>query len=409
MTLCKSQVRKPVHIGIAGPVDLAPLCRRIPHADLPSTYSFPLVGQLAESLILRGYQVSLFAESTQIATGQRIVGDGVCVHICPLRPRRAVYDFFAKERSSLSEAMKESGCDLIHAHWTYEFAAAALDSGLPCLITAHDSPLGILRYFVLTRYFSHWGAKAILGAVVIRRSHRLTTVSPYCRDDIRRFLRPRAPISVVPNGIHPAILELGRKRLDGPHPDGPPAIFAIMEGFQDRKNPKALLSAFGILRASMRDAALHLYGTGFEENGPAASWARHHGLAAGVAFHGKQPHGDVMQLLATQAHLLIHPALEESFGMAPLEAMACGVPVIGHAHAGGVPYVLDGGRAGLLVDMRRPVLIAGAARQLLMDKRRCSDFSELGWKRASGTFSLQAMTDAYTAEYELLLGSKNRP
>ena len=51
---------------------------------------------------------------------------------------------------------------------------------------------------------------------------------------------------------------------------------------------------------------------------------------------GKAPHAELVHYLAQTVHLLIHPSKEESFGMAPLETMALGIPVIGANKAEGL-------------------------------------------------------------------------
>lgn len=389
-----------MHIGIAGPVDLEPLRHRLPAAELPPTYSFPLIGRLAEELLIRGHEVSVFAGSTSVAAPRLFEGPKLKVFVCPLRPRRAAYDFYRPERKCLSAAMKEIGCDLVHAHWTYEFAAAAQDAGLPCLVTAHDSPLAILRYFVLTRYFPFWTARAVLGAIVIRRALRMTTVSPYCRTDIIRALHPSAPISVVPNGIAADLLEAGRKRLARGIPAGAFTVATALEGFQERKNPKPAIAAFAQIRTAFPDAKLQMFGTGYESGGPAEVWSRAHALANGVQFMGKVPHADLMAHMTQNVHVLVHPAKEESFGMAPLEAMALGIPVIGGRDSGGVPYVLDGGAAGMLVDVRSADKIAHAALGLLGSPEQLLQLAQAGWQRAH-FFTVNKMVDTYLQEYAL--------
>ena len=390
-----------MHIGIAGPVDLAPLRHRIPASDLPPTYSFPLVGRLAEELIVRGHAVSVFAESTDVAQTRMFQDGKLKVFVCPLRLRRAAYDFYAFERKHLADAMRESRCELIHAHWTYEFAAAAQDTGIPCLITAHDSPLAILRYFVLTRYFPFWTAKAVIGVMVMRRARRMTTVSPYCKEDIERLIKPSAPVTVVPNGVEQAILAMGSTRLSRGIPSKLLTLATVLEGFQERKNPKAAIRAFAQIRATFPDASLQMFGTGYEAEGPASAWSRTHGLANGIEFMGRVPHADLMSHMAQNVHLLVHPAKEESFGMAPLEAMALGIPVIGGRNSGGVPYVLDGGGAGCLVDVRSPADIAQAALELLGSPSKMLQLAQKGWQRAN-SFTVDKMVDAYLQEYGIL-------
>lgn len=325
----------------------------------------------------------------------------------PQRSRRAAYDFYAAERSTLADAMRNSGCDILHAHWTYEFAAAALDAKLNCLITAHDAPQAILRYFVTTRYFPFWFARFLLGFTVVRRAKALTAVSPYCADSVRRFISPRAEMTVVPNGIESNILARGRDRLNRSRGIGKsPRVFMVMEGFQKRKNPKPALYAFAAIRNRFPSAELHIAGTGYGPGEEAERWASSAGLRGGVVFRGKLPHAELVSLLGDEADLLIHPALEESFGMAPLEAMALGIPVIGSRTAGGVPYVLDYGKAGVLADTRIAHEIASAAVMLLSNDDFCRGIADAGWARADKEFAFNTMVDRYEACYEAALASQ---
>jgi glycosyltransferase involved in cell wall biosynthesis len=398
-----------MHLGVAGPVTLEPFRHRFGQTALPETLSFPLIGHLVEELVQRGHRVTVFAGSIGLPSPVEMRGDGVDLVVVPLRARRAPYNFYRPERAALAEAIRRSTCDLIHAHWTYEFAAGALDSGRPTLVTAHDSPPAILRYFILTRYAPFWTARVALGVRVLRRARRLTTVSPYCRDSIRRWIRPQAPISVVPNGIGPACLELGRERLARGPREGSATMAAVMEGFQERKNPKRLMEAFAMVRCSHPSAELHLFGTGYEPDGPAEAWGRTRGLCSGVEFRGKVPHAELVAALSSRVDLLVHPAKEESFGMAPLEAMALGLPVIGGANSGGVDYVLGGGTAGLLVNVSSPRDIAAAACALLGDPARRHSLAQAGWQRASREFTIDRMVTLYEAEYAKIMDENPAP
>ena len=393
-----------MHLGITGPVTITPFQDLLPPGTVaPPPCSFPLIGKLVRALLERGHRVTVFAGSTEIGEVWQTQGENISLIIVPFRKRRAPYDFYRAERTNLVAAMRSTPCDLIHAHWTYEFAAAALDSGKPCLVTAHDSPSAILRYFICTRYLPFWTAKALLGAYVVRKADHLTTVSPYCRDALQKALRPRAPITVVPNGIDAALIEAGTRRLAKGLPDGPFTVTSVLEGFQHRKNPKNALKAFALLRQRIPTARFLMFGTGYETGGEANRWATGEHLSGGVEFAGKVGHHVLFERLENEAHVLLHPAREESFGMAPLEAMSLGIPVAGGHRSGGVPFVLDGGKAGLLVNVESPEEIAGGLGRIAGDKAFCQELATAGHRRAAGVFPLEKMVDAYEAEYRRIL------
>jgi len=394
-----------IHIGVASPIALAPLRHRFGDADLPDTISFPLIGHLVEQLVRKGHDVTVFAGSHSLTSSVELRGNGLNLFVVPMRQRRAPYDFYRPERAALAQAIQHSSCDLIHAHWTYEFAAAALDSGRPSLVTAHDSPPAILRYFILTLYAPFWLARSALGVRVLHRAHHITTVSPYCRDSIRRWIRPPASISVVPNGIESSILDLGTTRLAGGDPAEPFTLATVLQGFQERKNPKAAIAAFARVRRKFPTASMLMFGTDYEIGGPAAAWSKASGFDHGIQFLGKVAHPDLLRIMADKVHLLIHPAKEESFGMAPLEAMALGIPVIGGKKSGGVPYVLNGGETGALVNISSPDEIADAACRILENPKHRRHQAQAGWQRAASEFSLERMVSLYEQEYTKVLNS----
>ncbi|NJK90795.1 MAG: glycosyltransferase family 4 protein [Blastochloris sp.] len=391
----------PMRLGITGPVWLDPLREHLPvGVALPSTYSFPLVGQLAAELMRRGHEVTVFCGSYTVSSTEFFEGGKLRVWVVPLRVQRAPYDFYARERQLLRPLMRESGCDLIHAHWTYEFAASAQDSGLPVLVTAHDSPFAILRHFFLGAGRAVWTARALLAMKVIRQARYLTSVSPYCLEHIQRTLRPRSKSWVVANGIDEAWSEFGKgkKKLVEKEGDksGTFRATTVLEGFSRRKNGQKALRAWAGVVMKNPDSRLTMLGTGYEDSG-AGAWAREQGLAANVRFLGRKPQAEIQRILAEETDVLFHPSREESFGMAPLEAMALGVPVVGGRNAGGVAYVV--GNAGLLVDVENIDEMAGALLSLARDPGMRMELGNNGRERAGKEFSFQRMVDHYESVY----------
>src|SRR5262249_30195396 len=108
-------------IGIAGHISLPILKDLFPQeTKLPQTLEFPLISTVARVLREHGHQFPIFALSPALHETRRYRGWGVEAYISPLRrPRWQMADFFRGERNALTTAMMASGCDVIHAHWTY--------------------------------------------------------------------------------------------------------------------------------------------------------------------------------------------------------------------------------------------------------------------------------------------------
>ena len=99
---------------------------------------------------------------------------------------------------------------------------------------------------------------------------------------------------------------------------------------------------------------------------------------------------------------MIHPSLEETFGMSIAESMVAGVPVVAGAASGAVPWVLDDGRAGILVDVRDPTDIARAATQLVSSRSHREEVARAAKAFAMARFSPSAVSGAYLSLYEKL-------
>lgn len=187
-----------LHIALVGPLHAPALAHHLNNsADIPDGPPTP-VNELAEGLLALGHRVSLYTQLPAATTTTRLSGDNLDVTFIPYRTRarsRAL-DFFKYERRALERELEDSTADIVHVHWTYELAIAALKSGKkPLLVTAHDAPLTILRRMP-DAYRLIRTAMAIRARLGIRD---LTAVSPYLAKSWRRTMLYRRPIPVISN------------------------------------------------------------------------------------------------------------------------------------------------------------------------------------------------------------------
>jgi glycosyltransferase involved in cell wall biosynthesis len=99
--------------------------------------------------------------------------------------------------------------------------------------------------------------------------------------------------------------------------------------------------------------------------------------------------------------LLLHPSLEESFGMVAAEALAAGIPVVGGQRSGALPWVV--GQAGRLVDVTDPQALAAAMLELLGDPALAARLGQEGRRGVLGRFGAQAVAAAYEDLYRQVL------
>ena len=173
----------------------------------------------------------------------------------------------------------------------------------------------------------------------------------------------RSEITVIPNPLSYRFIDAGSVRIP-PSLGQNPKLISVINGWGYWKNASNALIAFSHLRHKLKGSTYHLYGEGYQESGIASQWAISKGLADGVVFHGPVPH---VKLVAAfkDATLMLHPSRWEACPMGIAEALALGLPVVGGKESGGVPWMI--GKAGLLVDIDKPLEIANAALRLIND------------------------------------------
>lgn len=383
--------RGEMRIGMLGPVATVDVTQHLDGdgVDLPAGIGAPVVSLLVSELIARGHHVHLWTLAEGITADVHATGPSLSIRYVPRRSSGRGRDMYRVERDRLRAAIDDDlldhAVDVLHAHWSYEFPLAVRHRDEPLIVTVHDWAPRVLRYMRDPYRFT----RLLMFLAVHLRRPRMTTPSPYLRQKLRRHGLGVA--AVVPNGVADAdVVAEPRRRGEGRE------VLSIANGFSDLKNIKRLLQAASLLRAGGFPVRLELVGTQYGPDEPAERWARDHGLADDVVFTGPLDHDQVLERLR-RCDLLVHPALEESFGMVLAEAMAQGTPVVGGRSSGAVPWVL--GDVGVLVDVTDPSQIAAAIRALLSDPERWEALSARGLRAVTERFSMSVVADGYERAY----------
>jgi glycosyltransferase involved in cell wall biosynthesis len=389
-----------VKIGIAGPATLEMLAHRVDGgAQLPIGRPFAPMASWIEALLVRGHEVALFTLSPEFNEPRTFRGEQLTIHIGRSRSRHRARDFFALERSDLGRAMTHDRCDILHAHWTDEFALAALEVGLPTLVTAHDQPLNVLRHHLMP----YWIVRTAMSWQVVRRATFMTAVSDDVADHLRRVFRYRLSLTVIGNAVADSVFRLGRP---GMRKANRPVTFAtVLSVWSELKNNKGALQAFHKLREITPGVRLIMFGDQQGAGQEAETWARARGLAKDVEFAGMLPYDVLLSRLATDVDVLLHPSLVEAHSMAVTEGLALGLPVIAGTRTGGMKYLLEDGQAGVLIDVRSNQAMVDAMFRLAEDADLRARLGQAARGSSTRRFSTDHVMTAYEREYEQVIAN----
>lgn len=238
----------------------------------------------------------------------------------------------------------------------------------------------------------------------IRKSERIVAVAPYVAEHLERFFFPRRKVDVIPNGLPSSVFD-DRAWSEQPK-SGVLTFFTVLNGWAGHKNGHVAIDAFGKLGKVYRPARLAMCGAEHGPDGPADLWAREQGLADGSEFAGPVDYEILQNRIRKECNILGHPALEEAYPMAIIEDPAQAVRVIGGERAGGVPWTLNLGEAGLLVDVSSPERVASAMLRFAQNPGLRQRLSEAGYKRASKHFSIEAVDDVYEIQCKDILNGR---
>lgn len=384
-------------VVLAGPLQTSALRDHlgIPLKGAPAGTAISPLVPLAFGLREQGHLVHLVTTDPSVDDVVSYSEGSIGVTYCPLRgaprfrARTRSLDLFEKEIRHLTAAIKAAQPDIVHAHWTYEFAEAAIRTRLPHLVTMHDLGWDYFWQFRDAYRFM----RLIMKYRTMPRVRNLSVVAPFMVGKARQY-GYFGKIWVIPNGV--SVPETPRDRAFDPER---PKIVTV--GNSGRiKNVRKSIDAFAAIRTAIPQAELHLFGSGLDH-----SFARG---APGVVGHGNVEHSTLLEFLTIEATLLIHPSRLETFGVIIAEAKVREVPVVAGAYSGGVPFVCGVNGGSVLVDIDDPNAIAEAALDIFASNDIYTSMSRQALDDVRARFDSDLVTQQYLAAYHSVLGASSR-
>ncbi|OLR93090.1 glycosyl transferase [Actinokineospora bangkokensis] len=341
------------------------------------------VAELAAALARRGHEVTVHTRRdspdlpavVDTGAGYRVV------HVpagpaAPL-PKDDLLPHMGEFAARLAEHWRGEPPDVAHGHfWMSGLAVVVAARGLPVATVQTFHALGSVKRRHQGRADTSPPQRVEVERVVATGVDRVLATCSDEVDELAAMGVPRAATAVVPCGI-----DLRRFTPDGPRAPKPLRHRVVCAGrLVPRKGFDTAVEAMALLPD---DTELVIAGgAGGEPEGERLrAVAAALGVADRVRLLGAVDRHEVPALLRS-ADVVVHAPWYEPFGLVPLEAMACGVPVVGAAVGGLNDTVVDG-VTGVLVAPRAPAALAAAVGGLLADPRRRAAMGRAGAARAA--------------------------
>jgi N-acetyl-alpha-D-glucosaminyl L-malate synthase BshA len=362
--------------------------------------------EVGMALARRGYQVHFVCAEVP----SRLSLEQPGVHFHPVRapdhPVFAEVPYALALSSALVSVARRHQLDLLHAHYAVPHATSAWmarevlrssGSTVRVVSTLHGTDITQLgsdeSYLPITRHS-------------LLQSDAVTAPSAWLRDQAHSGLQlepETLPIEVIPNFVDTAVW---RPLQDG----DPPRLTALfgaaaahvpvlvhVSNFRPVKRAPLVVDVFERV-AARREARLLLVGEG-PELPLVEARLRERGLLDKARLVGEQAH---VQDLLRECAIFLLPSESESFGLAALEALASGVPVVASA-TGGLPEVIRDGETGFLVPLDDPSAMAARVELLLDEPARRQALARAARQDVLDRFPAEPVVGRYEALYRRVL------
>ena len=353
--------------------------------------------ELGKALAKKGHEIHFVTYSQPVRLGsfrENIFYHEVVISDYPLFDYQPYETILA---SKMVDVVKYENLDLLHVHYAIPHASAAYMAqqilksqgiNIPFVTTLHGTDITLV------------GKDPSFEPVItfcINQSDIVTTVSQSLKDDTYTHFNTTREIQVVPNFIDTkdSLVEIDLEKRRRYAKDDE-RILCHISNFRKVKRVEDVVTMFAAVNKEI-PSKLIFAGDGPERN-KLERLSRDLGICGRVIFVGKV--SDTSHVLQ-MSDLFILPSETESFGLAALEAMAVGVPVIS-SNTGGIPEVNIHGETGYLSNVGDVEDMAKNAIHLLSNEKLFHQFRINAWKRAK-VFSIENVLPLYEKIYDDLI------
>jgi N-acetyl-alpha-D-glucosaminyl L-malate synthase BshA len=289
--------------------------------------------------------------------------------------------------SRMAEVAENYDLDVLHVHYAIPHSISALlaqqmlapQRRVPFITTLHGTDITLVgmdrSYFPITKFS-------------IEKSDGITSISAHLREQTNEIFGVQNEIRVIHNFVN---VEIYKPMADRPNDE------KRLMHISNFRPVKRVVDCIRVLAEVVKKTPAHLYMVGDGPDRPAAhGLARQLGVDKHVTFMGKQDH---VERIFPRMHVLLMPSEMESFGLAALEGMACGVPPVA-TQVGGVPELITHGVDGFLEPVGDIAGHAARVVELLTNEELHRKMAEAARRTAVERFATSLIIPQYEKYYK---------
>ena len=384
-------------------------------ANLAPRYGGPAKAgmEMAAVMAAKGHEVTIFSTNQDgpgvldVPTDETVMKNGVAIRYFPvIQPK------FWRTSPAMAAALNREipKFDIVHIHSLYLFHGMAAGHyarkhGVPYIVRPH----GTLDPVMHAR---HRGRKVIMEKLFEDRNIKHAAALHYTTEEELQLAKPYVHGStgfVVPNGVNSSdyenLPERGgfrsrHKLLDGKK------MLLFFSRINFKKGLDVLVAAFKEIHRQHPDSILVLTGPDDEQYGrKVREWLSEAGLSEFAIFTGMLTGRDKLEVLR-DADVFVLPSYSENFGIAVVEAMACGIPVVISDKVNIWREVVQEG-AGIAVPVD-PAKVAAAVVSLLDNPELCGWMGERGKRLVRNYYEWSEVGTQLEQEYRTLIDAAGK-
>lgn len=384
------------------------------------------VAELSKALALKGYKVDVFTRKDNSSLDDVVqwLPNVRVIHI-----KAGPEEFVEKERllaymheftiNMLCFIRENHFYDLMHANFFMSGLVASnikKETGIPYAITFHA--LGLVRLAHQKEMDKFPVERFDIERMIVRDADAIIAECPQDRDDLVNYYNADvtkitiAPCGFNPDEFHIIDKKLARAKLNLNNDE---IILLQLGRMVPRKGVDNVIRSISKVNNKIKNIRLLIVGgesdepdeTITPEIGRLKQIAAAENVTAHVTFTGRRRR-NVLKYFYAAADVFITTPWYEPFGITPLEAMACGTPVIG-AHVGGIKYSVKDGETGFLVPPKNHLALAEKIECLVTNHALLTNMQMNAVKRVNKYFTWMSVAGTIHDLYEQMLCKQTKP